>query len=75
MTSRTATNLRSTVQNIRDVSDKIASGKGTLGRLINDDSLYQSAQGDPGRRPIGRWTASTIPGPISAVGVLANSLF
>ncbi len=32
------------VANLKDVSDRIASGQGTLGKLINDDTLYADAQ-------------------------------
>ena len=69
-----AANLKSTVQNLRDVSDKLASGKGTLGKLISDDSLYQSAQGTL-RKADRAMDSMNDAGPISAVGVLANSLF
>jgi phospholipid/cholesterol/gamma-HCH transport system substrate-binding protein len=39
------TNLTATISNIKTTSDKIASGQGTIGKLINDDTLYVSAQG------------------------------
>jgi phospholipid/cholesterol/gamma-HCH transport system substrate-binding protein len=34
------TNLGATISNIRNISDNIAQGHGTLGRLINQDDLY-----------------------------------
>ncbi len=36
-------NLTATIGNIKTVSDRIAEGKGTVGRLINEDTLYVSA--------------------------------
>lgn len=70
----TAANLRVTVQNVRDVSDKIARGEGTLGKLLNDDSLFNDAQTTLKKadRAIDSLNDS---GPITAVGVVANSLF
>ncbi len=38
-------NLTSTISNIKTVSDRIAQGQGTVGKLINEDTLYLSAQG------------------------------
>jgi phospholipid/cholesterol/gamma-HCH transport system substrate-binding protein len=70
----TADNLQVSVQNLRSVSDKLASGQGTLGKLINDDSLYFSAQSTMKKadRAIDSLNDS---GPITAVGIIANSLF
>ncbi len=70
----TANNLKITMQNARDVSDKIARGDGTLGKLLTDDGLYNSAQVTLKKadRAIDSLNDS---GPITAVGVVANSLF
>lgn len=70
----TAANLKATVQNARDVSDKIARGEGSLGKLLNDDTLYNDAQTTLKKadRAIDSLNDS---GPITAVGVVANSLF
>ncbi len=38
------TNLTATIANIRTVSDRIAEGQGTVGKLINESTLYISAQ-------------------------------
>lgn len=70
----TADNLKTTVANIRAMSDKIAKGEGSLGILINDDSLVRDAQAtlkkaDRALEGLGD------SGPITAVGVVANSLF
>lgn len=70
----TANNLKVTVANVRTVSDKIARGEGTLGKLLSDDQLYLSAQStlkkaDRALEGLGD------SGPISAVGIVANSLF
>jgi phospholipid/cholesterol/gamma-HCH transport system substrate-binding protein len=35
--------LSSTISNVQTISSQIAQGKGTVGRLINDDTLYNSA--------------------------------
>jgi phospholipid/cholesterol/gamma-HCH transport system substrate-binding protein len=69
-----AADLKLTVSNVRDVSDKLASGKGTLGRLINDDSLFFGVQGTL-KKADRAMDSLNDSGPISAVGVLANSLF
>lgn len=69
-----AANLRTTVQNIRDVSDKIARGEGTLGKLLNDDSLYTNAKTTL-KKADRALDGLNDSGPITAVGVLANSLF
>ena len=71
---QSAANMKTAVQNIRNVSDKLASGQGTLGRLINDDSLYQSAQGTL-KKADRALDGMNDSGPISAVGVVANALF
>ena len=69
-----ANDLKASVANIRAVSDKLAKGEGTLGKLINDDTLYTSAQGTLKKadRAIDSLDDS---GPITAVGIVAKSLF
>ena len=37
-------NLTATISNIKTVSERIEKGRGTVGKLINQDSLYVSAQ-------------------------------
>jgi phospholipid/cholesterol/gamma-HCH transport system substrate-binding protein len=71
---QTADNLKASIQNVRDVSDKLAKGEGTLGKLINDDSLYNTAQNTLHKadRAIDGLNDSA---PITAVGVVANALF
>jgi phospholipid/cholesterol/gamma-HCH transport system substrate-binding protein len=71
---KTADNLQASVQNLRNVSDKLASGQGTLGKLINDDTLFYSAQTTMKKadRAIDSLNDS---GPITAVGIVAQSLF
>ncbi len=39
------TNLTATIGNIKMVSERIVQGQGTVGKLINEDTLYVSAQG------------------------------
>jgi len=71
---KTATDLKSSVANLRSVSDKLAKGEGTLGKLLNDDSLFKDAQ------TVMKKANTAIDGlgdsgPITALGVVANSLF
>lgn len=69
-----AENLRVTLANLEDLSDKLNSGEGTLGRLINDDGLYLEAQSTI--QKVNRAVDGlSDQGPITAVGVAANSLF
>ncbi len=70
----TAASLRVSVNNLREVSDKLNSGKGTLGKLISDDSLYLSVQSTMKKADRALDTMGDS-GPITAVGVVANSLF
>jgi phospholipid/cholesterol/gamma-HCH transport system substrate-binding protein len=70
----TADNLKVTVANARTVSDKIAKGDGTLGKLLADDTMYRDLQGvmKKADRALDSMGDS---GPITAVGVVANALF
>ena len=69
-----AENLRLTMSNLQELSDKLNSGEGTLGRLINDDGLYLEAQSTI--QKVNRAVDGLADqGPITAVGVAANSLF
>jgi len=36
-------NVNATVKNLRDITDKINSGKGTLGKIINEDTVHGQA--------------------------------
>ncbi|HOF14801.1 MAG TPA: MlaD family protein, partial [Spirochaetota bacterium] len=38
-------NVNSVLKNIRDITDKINSGKGTLGKIINDATVHDQASG------------------------------
>jgi phospholipid/cholesterol/gamma-HCH transport system substrate-binding protein len=70
----TADNLKVSVQNVRDVSDKLARGEGTLGKLINDDSLFRDAQGTL-KKADRALDGLDDSGPINALGTVAKSLF
>jgi phospholipid/cholesterol/gamma-HCH transport system substrate-binding protein len=70
----TADNLKATVANVRGVSDKIAKGEGTLGKLLADDSLYRDAQSTL-KKADRALEGMGDSGPITAVGVVANALF
>jgi len=69
-----ASDLKATVANFRSVSDKIAKGEGTLGKLISDDGLFQSAQSTL-KKADRALDSMSDSGPITAVGIVANSLF
>lgn len=71
---KAADNLKATVQNIRDVSDKLARGEGTLGKLINDDTLYTTAKTTL-KKADRALDGMNDSGSITAVGIVANSLF
>jgi phospholipid/cholesterol/gamma-HCH transport system substrate-binding protein len=66
--------LKATVANFRAMSDKIARGEGTLGKLINDDALFMSAQSTL-KKADRALDSMGDSGPITAVGIVANSLF
>ena len=38
-------NLKAAMANVREVTEKVNEGEGTLARLLNDDGLYQEVQG------------------------------
>ncbi len=66
--------IKASAANLRELSAKLNSGEGTLGRLINDDSLYLEAQNAV--QKVNRAVDGLADqGPITAVGVAANSLF
>lgn len=70
----TADRLKLTVQNLSEVSTKLNSGEGTLGRLIADDSLFLEAQGT--LQKVNRAVDGLADqGPITAVGAAASALF
>lgn len=70
----TANNIKVTTNNLRELSEKLNGGQGTLGKLISDDKIYRDVQGlmKKADRAIDGLGDS---GPITAVGVVANSLF
>ncbi|MEO6994444.1 MAG: MlaD family protein [Lacunisphaera sp.] len=70
----TANSIKVTANNLRQISDKLNGGEGTLGKLISDDKVYRDVQGlmKKADRAIDSLGDS---GPITAVGVVAKSLF
>lgn len=70
----TANSIKVTAKNLRELSDKINSGQGTLGKLIADDTLYQDAQSTI-KKADRMIDGLGDQGPITAVGVAAQSLF
>jgi phospholipid/cholesterol/gamma-HCH transport system substrate-binding protein len=70
----TAENLKASVANVRSVSDKIAKGEGTLGKLLADDTLYRDAQSTL-KKADRALEGMGDSGPITAVGIVANALF
>jgi phospholipid/cholesterol/gamma-HCH transport system substrate-binding protein len=70
----TASSLRTSMKNLREVSDKLNSGQGTLGKLIADDSLYLNVQSTM-KKADRALDGLGDQGPITAVGVVAGALF
>jgi len=70
----TANSLRTSMNNLREVSDKLNSGQGTLGKLIADDSLYLNVQSTM-KKADRALDGLGDQGPITAVGVVAGALF
>lgn len=70
----TASNIKVTAKNLRELSDKINSGQGTLGKLVNDETLYKDVQSTV-KKADRMIDGLGDQGPITAVGVAAQSLF
>jgi phospholipid/cholesterol/gamma-HCH transport system substrate-binding protein len=70
----TADNLKISMNNIRELSQKLNSGEGTFGKLLADDSLYKEVQGIV-KKADRALDSLGDQGPITAVGVVANALF
>ncbi len=70
----TASSLKVSLNNLKEVSAKLNSGQGTLGKLISDDSLYLSVQSTM-KKADRMIDGLGDQGPITAVGVAAQSLF
>ena len=71
---QTGDQLKATAKNLEALSVKLNSDQSTLGHLISDDSLYREAQGT--LHKVDRAVDSMgDQGPITAVGVAANTLF
>jgi phospholipid/cholesterol/gamma-HCH transport system substrate-binding protein len=66
--------MRASIANLRAVSDKIARGEGTLGKLIYDDSILRDAQAVM-KKANSALDGLDDSGPITAVGLVAKSLF
>ena len=71
---KTANDLKSSVANLRAASDQLAKGEGTLGKLLHDDSILRDAQAVLKKANTAIDSLGDS-GPISALGVVANSLF
>ncbi len=70
----TANSIKVTAKNLRELSDKINSGQGTLGKLIADETLYTDMQSTL-KKADRMIDGLGDQGPITAVGVAAQSLF
>ncbi|MBI5382195.1 MAG: MCE family protein [Opitutae bacterium] len=67
-------NIKVVAKNIRELTDKLNQGQGTLGKLFSDDSLYLQAQG--ALKKVDRaLDGLEDQGPITAVGTVAKGLF
>ena len=69
-----ANNIKVTAANLRSISDKINGGQGTLGKLISDDGIYKDLQSTL-KKADQMIDGLNDQGPITAVGVAAQSLF
>jgi phospholipid/cholesterol/gamma-HCH transport system substrate-binding protein len=63
-----------TMANLQDITAKVNSGQGTLGKLISDDTLYLSVQSTM-KKADRAIDSLGEQGPITAVGVVAGKLF
>ncbi len=70
----TAENLKFTMNNLRELSDKLNRGEGTLGQLLADDKMYRDIQGIV-RKADRALDGLGDQGPITAVGAVAGALF
>lgn len=70
----TANSFKVTATNLRELSEKLNGGQGTLGKLISDDSLYTEVQGIV-KKADRALEGMGDSGPITAVGVVAGALF
>lgn len=69
-----AQNIKVVARNLREISDKLNNGTGSLGKLINDDRLIEDAQST--LRKVDRAVDGLADqGPITAVGTAASALF
>jgi phospholipid/cholesterol/gamma-HCH transport system substrate-binding protein len=66
--------IKASLANLRAVSDKLSRGEGTLGKLINDDSMLRDAQAIM-KKADRALDGLDDTGPITAVGVVAKGLF
>jgi phospholipid/cholesterol/gamma-HCH transport system substrate-binding protein len=66
--------MKASIANLRAVSDKLAKGEGTLGKLLNDDSMLRDAQAIM-KKADRALDGLDDTGPITAVGVVAKGLF
>ena len=63
-----------TLTNIREISDKLNNGEGTLGKLIADDSLFLDAKATL-KKVDTALDGFSDQGPITAVGIGAQAIF
>jgi phospholipid/cholesterol/gamma-HCH transport system substrate-binding protein len=71
---QTAEDLKKSVQNILEFTDKLNSDKSTIGRLVSNDSLYVQAE-DVLNKIDSAVDSYNNSGPITAIGVAAAALF
>jgi phospholipid/cholesterol/gamma-HCH transport system substrate-binding protein len=66
--------IEATLANVREITDKLNSGQGTLGKLIEDPSLYDEAR-QTLKKVDTALDGFSDQGPITAVGVGAQAIF
>jgi len=71
---KAADDLKASLASLREISDQLAQGRGTLGQLLKDDSLVRETRAllKKADRAIDNLDDT---GPITAVGVIANGFF
>ena len=66
--------LQQTLANLRSITDKIESGQGTIGKLVNDPDLYHDAKTTINKIEKAA-DGLNDSGAVSALGTVAGTLF
>jgi phospholipid/cholesterol/gamma-HCH transport system substrate-binding protein len=66
--------LKDASRNIKDITDKINRGEGTIGKLVNEDKLYKDATATL-KKTEKAMEGLGDSGPISVLGSIVGTLF